>query len=300
MEVSLAFLTAIFVCVDGYRVLNDQGDPKKLKPTNEKIVYQPPNTTVDTIRLDNDYHTDYINTNAFRSSALKKIHPFIYPKQFNTLDATTTTAFNVTANGQSAKRNLTQYPIKVIREHSDDPYQAIDSTSNGAAYGDMIPIKTDLAEFPMKHGSSSIYGYDDGGHYSPYMPSYSNHLNLNGLNPLMGVKNCLNGLLPPVDSLLVLGILGFLIYIISTILNLVNRVNLPLISSALTSDPATGTMTAATAAAAMNAATKLARPIVQRQLIDDKFMDTNQNLVRHFERILLMAIEMYEGNVRLK
>lgn len=313
MDISLALLTAILACVGGYRVLSDPNEPKKLKATHEKIVYHPPNGTVDTVRLDHDLHADF--SNAFRPNALKKIHPFIYPKQFNTLDATTSTAFNVTANGQPSKRNQTQYPMKVIREHNDDVYTTIDANGNAAGYADMVPIKTDLPDLPMKHGGSSIYGYDDGGGGSglyPYGPSYSNHLNWNGLNglsglnganngnPLSGVKNCLNGILPPVDSLLVLGILGFLIYIISTILNLVSRVNVPLLGSPITGDPASGTMTAATAAAAMSAATKLAKPIAQRQLIDDKFMDTNQNLLRHFERILLMAIELYEGSVRLK
>lgn len=295
MENSLRYLTIVFACVGGYRVLNDQGDPKKLKVTNEKIVYHPQNITVDTIHPDKEHHqhADYSSLNAYHSNALKKIHPFIYPKQFNTLDATTTTAFNVTPNTQ---RNASYSPVKVIRQQVDDSYGSSAIDHNGG-YGDIIPIKADIHDLPMKHGSSSLYGYDDS--YPAYTPSYSNiqnHLSLgqlNPLNPLNGVKNCLNGILPPVDSLLVLGILGFLIYVISSIMNLVNRVNIQsLISAPITNDPAAGTMTAANAV--MAAATKLAKPITQRQLVDDRHIDTNQNLLRHFERILQMAIEMHE------
>lgn len=283
MEKSLKYLTIVFACVGGYRVLNDHSETKKLKLTNDKNVYHSPNSTGDSIRSEKDQQADFSNINGFRSSALKKIHPFIYPKQFNTLDAITTTALNLTPI--ASKHNLSHFPIKVIREQNDEQYSPYDQTGNG--YGDMIPIKADIHDFPMKHGGPALFGYDSDGLYPPYTPAYSNHLNLNGLNPLNGIKNCLNGILPPVDSLLVLGILGFLMYVISTIVNLVNRVSLPLLS-----DQTSGTMTAATAA--MVAATKLAKPITQRHFSDDQ----QSNLLRHFEHILRMAIEMHEGSIR--
>lgn len=292
MEKSLKYLTIVFACVGGYRVLNDQSETKKLKVATDKNVYHPANSTGDSIRLEKGQQVDFSHMNSFRTSALKKIHPFIYPKQFNTLDAISTTALNITPI--ASKQNLSHYPIKVIREQNDEPYPMYEQNGNG--YGDMIPIKADIHDSPIKHGSSALFGYDSDGSYPSFTPSHSNHLNLNGLNPLNGIKNCLNGILPPVDSLLVLGILGFLMYVISTIVNLVNRINLPLIGSPLTTDPASGSMTAATAA--MVAATKLAKPITQRQLHDDKYIDSNQNLLRHFEHILRMAIELHEGNFR--
>lgn len=199
-----------------------------------------------------------------RSEALiKKIHPFVYPKQFNTLERLPSREFNATNELEIRNMEVNHQNSERI----DDTYGPDHKHPNA----DIPSLPTHLS----KHGHFH-YGYFDRPHSAHHSSVQFN-----------GAHNCLLGLLQGTDlSLLLLGILGFVAYVINAVMGLVDRLNLPLLAPVMA---ATGM---ATAAATVAPATKTL--LAQRQNFDDRTVESHQRLLKDFERILQMAIEVYE------
>lgn len=262
-------LIIVFVCVGGYKITTvpngSSEDTYSLLVSNqsaydqtanefepESIEFQRKSSTIDDVAAD------------VRSEALiKKIHPFVYPKQFNKLERMPAREYNATTDNLLEIRNMELN--QQTSERIDDTY----GSDHKHTTGDILPLPTHLS----KHGHFH-YGYFDRPHY--HHPS-----------PLQHGHNCLLGLLQGTDlSLLLLGILGFVAYVINAVLGLVDRLNLPLLGPAMA---ATGMATAAVTAAPI---TKTL--LAQRHSFDDRTVESHQRLLKDFERILQMAIEVYE------
>lgn len=231
-----------------------------------------------------------IDANDVRSEALiKKIHPFVYPKQFNTIEgiAPPNRGFNVT----------NEHLIEIRDELDNLNNQRLDETltppDQKKTASDLLPWSTHLFERqpPAKHASQHFhYGFID----RPIAP-LQQQPNLQNQSILPNANNCLLGLLHGCDPLVLLGILGFLAYVINSILSLVNRINLPLSPLLTTTSTAAEMTTVNNAASTTGAATKAS--IIPYPIGDESAIESNQKLLKDFERILQMAIEVYEQKV---
>lgn len=218
-----------------------------------------------------DQINDPPNEEDVRSEALiKKIHPFVFPKQYNTFDGLPNRGYNATDEPHMMEVKGLEHPSN---ERVDDRFSPLDQKHpNGN--GDLIPMSTHIFDRPSKKHAHFNHGFFDRLHHHNQVFQPGN--------------SCLLGLLNGCDPLVLMGILGFLAYVINSVLSILNRINLPLLT------PVTATeMTAAAAAAA--AATKASWAL--RQGIDDQTNESNQRLLKDFERILQMAIGMYEQRV---
>lgn len=266
MRFSLRCFVILFVYVGAYKLTGDVSSEENYSLlTSNQSFYNPPK---DFASDENEYHRKSSTDDTdIRSEALiKKIHPFVYPKQFNTLESLPTRGFNVTNDNFMEIRN-----IETNQQHNDrfdDSFAQLDQKLPNV---DLVPLGSNLYE-SSKHGHYH-YGYFDKPHNNhQYSPAQAN--------------NCLLGLLQHQDPLVLLGILGFVAYIINSVLSLVDRLNLPLLSTATAAGMPTAAVTSATAT------TKTS--LVQRPNADDKSNESNQRLLKDFERILQMAIDVYE------
>lgn len=259
-------LVSLFVCVSGYKIISD---PNTSSDENYSLLLT--NQTYD--RPANDFasdETEYqrkssVDEDDVRSEALiKKIHPFVFPKQFNTIDGMPNRGFNATIENMMEIRDNERFDDNFTPPNGDQSH--LD--------GDLVPVSTHLFDRPAKHGNFHS-GYFDRPHHQQVLP----HAN-----------NCMLGLMHGCDPLMLLGILGFLAYVINSVLSLVNRLGLPLLA------PTTAAGMTATAATS-SLATKAS--LAQHQLfgIDDQTVESNQKLLKDFERILQMAIEVYEQKI---
>lgn len=266
-------LVLVFICVSGYKITsvpntssednypllisNQSYDVSANEFEPEPIEYQRKSSTIDDITAAD-----------VRSEALiKKIHPFVYPKQFNTLERLPSREFNKTNENLIEIRNMELNQPN--SERIDDNY-GIDHNHPNV---DILPLSTHLS----KHGHFHN-GYFDRPHQNNYHHPTPSHGN-----------NCLLGLLQGCDlSLLLLGILGFVAFVLNAVLGLVDRLNLPLLAPVMA---ATGMATTATAAPITKSL------MAQRQNFDDRTIESHQRLLRDFERILQMAIDVYEQKI---
>lgn len=262
MLFSLKCLVVMFVSVGAYKLTSDVSSDENysLLTTNQSI-YVPSKDYISSkeFTTDEDEYNRKSSTDVtdIRSEALiKKIHPFVYPKQFNTLEGIPPRGFNVTNENYMEIRNMDQQNS----ERFDDSYSQHDQKLPSI---DLLPLGSNFFD-SSKHGQHN-YGYYDKPQYSSYLPSQAN--------------NCLLGLLRLQDPLGLLGVLGFVAYIINSVLNLVDRLNLQLLTPAST---AMGMPTASVFSA--TAATK-----TLLQNADEKSNESNQKLLKDFERILQMA-----------
>lgn len=273
MNLNLKCFVLVFVTVGGYKLATDGSSDENysLLTTNQSF-YGPPTDyipakefTVDENEFQRKSSTD--NTDIRSEALIKKIHPFVYPKQFNTLEGMPTRGFNVSNENFMEIRNAETNQQNSER-FSDDSYSQIDSKLPNV---DLVPLGSNLYE-TSKHGHFH-YGYFDKPHQNQHhFPAH--------------VNNCLLGMLHLQDPLVLLGVLGFVAYLVNSVLSLVDRLNLPLVAQA-------GMPTAAVTSA--SATTKTS--IVQRQNGDDKPIESNQRLLKDFERILQMAIDAYEQKI---
>lgn len=275
MHSKLHYLVLVFACVGAFKTTSDSSSSAEenysLLITNQS--YDVPTNDFSSNQIEHQRKSlmSPEESNMRSEALIKKIHPFIYPKQFNTLEGMPTRGFNAT--NEHPNHLVEIRDLENPNHERDDSYGTSDQNHPN---GDLIPLGTHLFDRPAgltKHDHFH-YGYFDKQQYHPM------HSNTN---------NCLGGLLQGCDPLVLMGILGFLAYVINTILRLVDRINLPLLSPHLTSD-----MTAASAAT--NAAATKTSLIQQHQnLVDNRGgVESNQKLLKDFERILQMAIEMYE------
>lgn len=233
--------------------------------------YDTPSNSLVGDPIEDPRNTAAPNEEDVRSEALiKKIHPFVFPKQFNTFGGLPNRGFNATDEPHMMEVKGLEHPSN---ERIDERFSPIDQKHpNGN--GDLIPMSTHIFERPAKHAHFN-HGFLDRPH--------SHH------QVFQSGNNCLLGMLNGCDPLVLMGILGFLAYVINTVLSLVNRINLPLLT------PVTATeMTAAAAAAAAATRASLTRQGIG---VDDQTTESNQRLLKDFERILQMAIEIYEQRV---
>lgn len=268
MQFNLKYLIFVFICVGGYKIssvpLNSNEENFSLLITNQS--YDVPTTDYASNQLEFQRKSSTIDDDDddadVRSEALiKKIHPFIYPKQFNTLEGMPTRRANTTSENLLGIRNL-----EALQENSDriDETYGVDHKHHNI---DLIPLPTHLHDV-SKHGHFHN-GYFDRPHHSNYQSHNANQC-------------CLLGLLQSPDlSLVILGVLGFVAYLVNAVVGLVDRLNLPLLSPGMAITP---TVT--------NAATT--KTLFQRQTFDDRTTESHQKLLKDFERILQMAIEVYE------
>lgn len=224
----------------------------------------------DLVPVQIEHHRDTIlDDDDIRSEALiKQIHPFVFPKQFNTIDGIPNRGNNTT-NDQHISVEVNGID-DLNNERLDDNFAPIEQKHQNA---DLIPMSSHFFDRPAKGHSN--YGYFDRPHQHQSHQMFSHN------------NNCLLGLLHGCDPLILMGILGFLAYVINSILNLVNRVNLPLLT------PATSTEMNTAAAAATKAL------LAQHHIIDydDHAIESNQKLLKDFERILQMAIDIYDHKI---
>lgn len=220
------------------------------------------------------------DSNARSEALIKKIHPFIFPKQFNILDSVaneapqmdTMTNQNFIDESDEQHMNVTSNMNK-INENTD----RADNTY------DLIPLTMHPHEL-TKHNSFQNYLNRPFNNPHNIVPITNP---INAINPTN--TNCVTGLLAGCtsDSLLLLGILAFLAYVINSVISLVDRIGLPLLG------PVTSNLSSITTATnALSASNK--GLITTRQYVDERFLDNNQNLLRDFERILQMAIDSFE------
>lgn len=268
MHFSVKCFALAFVCVGGYKItsvpINSNDDSNySLLITNQS--YDVPSSDFDSDQVEYQRKSSTVDDNDIRSEALiKKIHPFVYPKQFNTLEGMPTRRANTTGDNFLEIRNMENG--QPSSERFDDTYMPHDHKHNV----DLMPLGTHLFD-SSKHGNFH-YGYSDKPQNYHYHPSQHAH-------------HCLLGLLHGADlSLILLGILGFVAYVINVVLGLVDRLNVPLL----------GTVMAATPTAAMTNTVATKTLFSQRQNFDDRTIESHQKLLKDFERILQMAIEAYE------
>lgn len=268
MHSNLKCLILVFVCVGCYKITSVPNDSNEnaysLLISNQSYDGSANEFQPNQIEYQRK-SSNIIDDADVRSEALiKKIHPFVYPKQFNTLERLPSREFNATTENLMEIRNMELNQQN--SERIDDSYGQDHKHSNA----DLLTLPTHLS----KHAHFN-YGHFDRPH-----PHHASSSMSNG-------NNCLLGLLQGCDlSLLLLGILGFVAYIINAVLSLVDRLNLPLLAPLMT---ATGMATATVTA------TPITKTLLdQRQNFDDRTNESHQRLLRSFERILQMAIEVYE------
>lgn len=224
--------------------------------------------------LDNHNHlTEYhhaMNTieNDVRSEALiKKIHPFIYPKQFNTLE---------TIDPNNINMSTINFDDEFMKKHSAENVQRKDDFYSSFDQKAPPHVVDGSHHATQKHGYYHHDSYDRPTHQT----------NTHHIAPCNMNNRCLLGLLHLVDPLFLMAVLGFVAYIINSILSLVDKINLP----TLLNQPS----------AAMTVATASTKSGIPQRLYDtsdilrDKSVDTNQHLLKDFERILQIAIDFYE------
>lgn len=281
MHFNIKCLVLVFVCVSGYKIAsvpngssnedhysvlisNQSNDITANDFEPEHMEYQRKSSTIDGATA--AAAAAAAAAADVRSEALiKKIHPFVYPKQFNTLERLPPQLeFNATNGNLIEIRNM-----EAINQQNSDRIDESFAPDHKHSNSDILPLSTHLP----KHGNFH-YGYYDRPYYHHPAPSHGH--------------NCLLGLLHGNDlSLLLLGILGFVAYVINALLGLVDRLNLPLLAPVMA---ATGMATSA-----VTAATPVTKMLVaQRHNFDDRTVDSHQRLLKDFERILQMAIEVYE------
>lgn len=237
-----------------------------------------------------------IDENDVRSEALiKKIHPFVYPKQFNTIDGILpppNRGFNVTNEHLIEIRDELDNLNHLNNQRLDETLTPPDHKK--ANTDAVLPWSTHLFDRqPAKHAAQHFhYGFIDRPALSPLQLQ---HLQHNSILP--HANHCLSGLLQGCDPLMLLGILGFVAYVISAVVSLVNRItNLPpLLTSATAAAEMAGTTVNNAPIATTGAAMKAS--LVPFPNIDEQTVESNQKLLKDFERILQMAIEMYEQKV---
>lgn len=268
MHFSVKCFVLVFVCVGGYKITNGPNNSNddsnySLLITNQS--YDVPLNNFGSDQMEYQRKSSTIDENDIRSEALiKKIHPFVYPKQFNTLEGLPTRRANASLDNFLDIRNMENG--QPSSERIDDTYMPHDHKHNG----DLMPLGTHLFD-SSKHGNFH-YGYIDKPHNYQYHPTHHAH-------------HCLLGLLQGADlSLILLGILGFVAYVINAVLGLVDRLNVPLLAPVMAATP--------TAAMTNTATTKML--FTQRHNYDDRTIESHQKLLKDFERILQMAIEVYE------
>lgn len=277
MNFNLVNLFVLFICVSGYKISTDSNmsndENYSLLITND-------------VSSNGLISNNQIDENDVRSEALiKKIHPFVYPKQFNTIE------------GMPPNRGF-----NVTNEHLMENHDDVDNSNNERleldetltppdqknSNSDLIPLSTHLFDRqPAKHAPHFHYGYFDRpiAHQQQQLQQHHPH------SILPHANNCLLGLLHGCDPLMLLGILGFLAYVINSVLGLVNRINLtPLLTT-------TATTTEMTSATVNNAAAATKASLIQYPNLDERTVESNQKLLKDFERILQMAIENYEQKI---
>lgn len=269
MHFSVKCLILVFICVHGYKITSDTSvandDQYSLLVSNQSFDVPLNDFEGDEMKYQQKSATSADDD--IRSEALiKKIHPFVFPKQFNTVDKHPAKKTNTTHENLVEIRNMELNQLN--NDRLDDSYGQADQKHHSA---DLIPFVSHLYG-GSKHAPFQ-FGYYDRPYHHNYYPAHSNH--------------CLLGLLNSVDPLVLLGVLGFLAFIINSVLTLVDRVNLP---AALLAPAMAAVMPAAVINSA--ATTKLATG--QRQGVDDRNTEGNQKLLKDFERILQMAIDMHE------
>lgn len=292
MNFNLIYLLVLFVYVSGYKISTEDSNVSNEENYSLLITNQSYDVPSNDLTSNNqiDHHrkssSSPIDENDVRSEALiKKIHPFVYPKQFNIIEGIPPNrGFNVTNEHLMEIRDDLVDSTNTNNERLDE---TLTPPNQKTSNSDLIPLSTHLFDRqPAKHASHFHYGFLDRPitHHQPLHQSILPHAN-----------NCLlGGLLHGCDPLMLLGILGFLAYVINSILGLVNRINLPPL---LTTTATTTEMTAATVAnnAAAAAATKAS--LLPYPNIDERTVESNQKLLKDFERILQMAIETYEQKI---
>lgn len=280
----------LFVCVSGYKI--SRSDSNMLDEENYSVLITNQSNDVPSNDLTANDQIDYerkssappIDADDVRSEALiKKIHPFVYPKQFNTIEGMPPNrGFNVT------NEHLMEIRDDLVDNASNNERLDETLTPPDQKHGntDLLPLTTHLFDRqPAKHAPHFHYGYLD-------RPIATHHPQLHH-SILPHANNCLLGLLHGCDPLMLLGILGFLAYVINSIMGLVNRINL---APLLTTTSTTTEMTAATVnnAAAAAATKALSNPYAS---MDERTVESNQKLLKDFERIFQMAIEVYEQKI---
>lgn len=272
MQLNVKYLVLVCVCVSGYKITNE---PNQLNDDNYSLLVTNQSNDISLNQLPSSeayQGKSSISEDDVRSEALiKKIHPFVYPKQFNVID-----------NGQPNRgfNSTNEHNLMEIRDVDDAiNNDRLDEMLTPPDHKpDLIPLGTHFFERPAKHGHF---------HYGLFDRPHQTHAQL---QPQTGIaNNCLLGLLHGCDPLVLLGILGFLAYVINTVLGLVNRINLPLLAPVTAAE-----MTAAAVSNAAAAAAAGKTSFIQRQNLDERTIESNQKLLKDFERILQMAIEVYE------
>lgn len=289
MHSNAIILLVLFICVSGYKI--SRSDSNTSDEEKYSLLFTNQSNDDPSNDLTANDQSDYqrkssspIDEDDARSEALiKKIHPFVYPKQFNTIDGIPPNrGFNVT------NEHLMEIRDELVDNASNNERlgETLTPPDQKHAHSDLMPLSTHLFDRqPAKHAPHFQYGYIDrpiGTHHQQLHHSILPHPN-----------HCLLGLLHGCDPLMLLGIMGFLAYVINSILGLVNRIGLPPL---LTTTSTTTEMTAATVNnAAAAAATKAS--LIPYANIDGRTVESNQKLLKDFERILQMAIEVYEQKI---
>lgn len=287
MDLNLAFLLAVFVCVGSYktttqRSASNEENSYSLLITNQS--YDVPSNDLpsnDQADYQRKSSTSVDDTDVRSEALIKKIHPFVYPKLFNTIEGLPNHGSNT--SNQHLMEIRGDADEDANQERLDETLTPPDQKNTDA---DLIPLSTHLFERPPppKHALQHLhYGYFD-------RPTQQHH----SILPQAPPNNCLLGLLHGCDPLMLLGVLGFLAYVINAVLGLVNRLPPLLTTTATTTE--TTINHAATAAAA--AVPKIS--LIQYPNIDERTVESNQKLLRDFERILQMAIEIYEQKIHAK
>lgn len=266
-------LILVFVCVGGYKIssvpLNSDEDNFSLLITNQSYDVPTNDFVSNQMEFQRKSSTNDDDDDDVRSEALiKKIHPFVYPKQFNTFEGMPTRRINTTTENSLETRNSES--AQQNSDRIDDYHGPPDHKHHNM---DLIPLATHLHD-ASKHGQFH-HGYFDRPHHSQYSSHHDNQC-------------CLLGQMHGPDlPLILLGVLGFVAYLVNAVMGLVDRLNLPLLSSAMAVMPTSTATNALTAAAAT-------KDLFQRQPIDYRTTESHQKLLKDFERILQMAIEVHE------
>lgn len=213
-----------------------------------------------------EYPLERIENDIKSEALIKKIHPFIYPKHYNTLEAIDST--NVSVLTGELEKTPHEENTQRKNERIDDYYGPIDQQNS--------VDRNSLHHASQKHAHSYFDSFDRPTHQS-YTHAY----------PINHHNKCALGGLHLVDPLFLMAVLGFLAYIINSVVSLVDRINLPLLNPAMSSSMTVGT----------SASTKSAIPF---DVLREKSPDTNQHLLKDFERILQMAIDAYEQKTNSK
>lgn len=294
MEFNLIYLLVLSICcVSGYKISSASDSSASSEENYSLLITNQSNDIQSNDDLTSNDQIDYhrkssssslpssMDKEDVRSEALiKKIHPFVYPKQFNTIEGIPPhRGFNVTND------HLMDIRDDLVGDNANGERLNETPPDQKHSNSDLMPLSTHLFDRqPAKHASHFHYGFFD-------RPLATHHPQQLHHSIVPHANNCLLGLLHGCDPLMLLGILGFLAYVINTILGLVNRINLP---SLLATTATTADMTAATVA---NNAAATKAPLNPYANIDERTMESNQKLLKDFERILQIFIEVYEHKI---